>query len=72
MSAHGVTAFDIQRTLAAQNLSVPGGAVETGPTDITLRVAGRVGSVGEVGRLIVQEKNGRLRPHRRRGARPRR
>ncbi len=60
MSAQGVTAFDIQRALAAQNLNVPGGAVETGPTDITLRVAGRVASVAEVGRIIVHQRPGRL------------
>ena len=60
MTAQGVTAFDIQRALASQNLNVPGGAVETGPLDITLRVAGRVASVAEVGRIIVQQKNGHL------------
>ena len=60
MAAQNVTAFDIQRALASQNLNVPGGAVETGPTDITLRVAARVGSVAEVGRIIVSQKDGRL------------
>ena len=60
MSAQGVTAFDIQRALAAQNLSVPGGAIETGPVDITLRVAARVTSVSEVGRIILRQESGRL------------
>lgn len=60
MAAQGVTAFDIQRALAAQNLSVPGGAIETGPVDITLRVAARVTSVSEVGRIILRQESGRL------------
>ena len=38
----GVTAVDVQRAIAAQNLTTPGGAVETGPQRLTLRVAGRV------------------------------
>ncbi|MBX3198896.1 MAG: efflux RND transporter permease subunit [Labilithrix sp.] len=60
LRSHGLTAFDVQRAIGAQNLNVPGGSVETGPADITLRVAGRVGSVAEIGRIIVQQRDGHL------------
>jgi len=58
LRAHGVTAVEVTRVLATQNLSVPGGSVETGPKDLTLRVAGRVASVEEIGRLVVREQGG--------------
>ena len=58
LRSHEVTAIDVQRALATQNLNVPGGSVETGPKDITLRVAGRVASVEEVGRIVVKQKAG--------------
>ncbi|AKU98051.1 RND multidrug efflux transporter [Labilithrix luteola] len=59
LRSQDITALDVQRALATQNLNVPGGSVETGPKDITLRVAGRVGSVDEVGRIVVKQKDGR-------------
>ena len=40
LRAVGLTAADVQRAIATQNLTTPGGAVETGPTELTLRVAG--------------------------------
>lgn len=58
LRSHGVTVLEVQRALATQNLNVPGGSVETGPTDITLRVAGRVASVEEIGRIVVRQTGG--------------
>jgi hydrophobe/amphiphile efflux-1 (HAE1) family protein len=55
LRAYGVTALDVQRALASQNLSTPGGSVETGPRDLTLRVRGRVGSPVELGRVVVRQ-----------------
>ncbi|HXN33182.1 MAG TPA: efflux RND transporter permease subunit, partial [Polyangiaceae bacterium] len=46
---------DVQRALAAQNLTVPGGALETGPRRIALRVEGRVPSVEGIGRIVIRE-----------------
>jgi hydrophobe/amphiphile efflux-1 (HAE1) family protein len=51
----GLTAADIERAVAAQNLSTPGGNVETGPRNLTLRVEGRVHSPEAFGRIIVRE-----------------
>ena len=58
LRAHGVTAIDVMRVLSLQNVNLPGGSIETGPKNLTLRVSGRVGSVDEIGRLILREQGG--------------
>jgi HAE1 family hydrophobic/amphiphilic exporter-1 len=55
LQASGLTAADVQRALATQNIAVPGGAIETGPERLSLRVEGRVPSVEAVGRIVVRE-----------------
>jgi hydrophobe/amphiphile efflux-1 (HAE1) family protein len=58
LRAHKLGAIDVQTALAEQNLSTPGGSIDTGPQSITLRVAGRVTSVEDIGRIIVKEDQG--------------
>ena len=58
LQASGVTAIEVQRALLTQNTEVPGGAIETGPRRIALRVEGRAPSVAELGRIIVREQKG--------------
>ncbi|WP_224362313.1 efflux RND transporter permease subunit [Hyalangium versicolor] len=58
LRAHGLTAADVQRALASQNLESPGGRVQTGPRDLTLRVEGRVESVEELARIVIRTTNG--------------
>ena len=58
LRAHDLTAADVQRAIATQNLTVPGGAVETGPEQLTLRVEGRVQTVDQIGRIVVRDKDG--------------
>jgi hydrophobe/amphiphile efflux-1 (HAE1) family protein len=58
LRAYGLTALDVQRAIGSQNLSTPGGSVETGPRDLTLRVRGRVGSPVELGRVVVKQDKG--------------
>jgi len=55
LRAHGLTAIDVQRAIAMQNLSTPGGTVQTGPRDLTLRVQGRVETPTELGRIVVRQ-----------------
>ena len=43
LRARGLTPADVARALATQNLTTPGGNLETGPVDLTLRVLGRAG-----------------------------
>jgi hydrophobe/amphiphile efflux-1 (HAE1) family protein len=58
LRAQNLNALDVQRTLSTQNLNVPGGTVETGPGNITLRVAGRVTSLDELRKLVIREQSG--------------
>ncbi len=58
LRAQGLTPADVERAITAQNLTTPGGSVETGPSNLTLRVVGRVESPQALGRIVVLEKNG--------------
>jgi HAE1 family hydrophobic/amphiphilic exporter-1 len=55
LQASGLTASDVERALISQNLSVPGGQIETGPKSLSLRVEGRVDDVAKIGRIIIRE-----------------
>jgi hydrophobic/amphiphilic exporter-1 (mainly G- bacteria), HAE1 family len=57
LTASGLTAIDVERALALQNITVPGGEINTGPQRISLRVEGRVGTVAAIGKIIVRESN---------------
>ncbi|MBL9109377.1 MAG: efflux RND transporter permease subunit, partial [Myxococcales bacterium] len=59
MKGFGITAAEVKRAIAMQNLSTPGGVIESGPSRITLRVEGRVRSVEELARVVVKETPGR-------------
>src|SRR5688572_10216086 len=54
MRAYNLSAVDISRALAAQNLTTPGGSLDTGPQAITLRIAGRVTRVDALERIVLR------------------
>jgi hydrophobic/amphiphilic exporter-1 (mainly G- bacteria), HAE1 family len=54
LRAAALTAADVQRAIVSQNVTTPGGTVDTGPTLLTFRVSGRVKSVAAVGDLVVR------------------
>lgn len=58
LRARGLTAAEINAALQAQNLTSPGGSLETGPENMSVRIKGRVDSVEAIGRIIVTEKDG--------------
>ena len=58
LRAAGLTALDVHSALATQNTNMPGGALETGPEQISVRVAGRVTDAAQIGRLVVREGEG--------------
>ena len=58
LRAYNLSATDVQRALATQNLTTPGGSVDTGPQAVTLRIAGRVGSIEDLGRIVVKNDGG--------------
>src|SRR5436190_1839717 len=41
LAAAGVSAVDVQRAIASSNVNIPGGRIETGPTNTSLRIEGR-------------------------------
>ena len=57
MRALALTGPDVQRAIAAGNLSAPGGNVQNGPNDKTLRVQGRVESPAALGEIIVRSQD---------------
>ncbi|WP_394828343.1 efflux RND transporter permease subunit [Pendulispora albinea] len=54
----GVTAIDVEKAISKQNLTTPGGRVDTGPEQLTLRIHGRVGRPEEIGELVVRQAAG--------------
>jgi hydrophobe/amphiphile efflux-1 (HAE1) family protein len=53
-----VTVVDVQRAIANQNLTTPGGRVDTGPGEYTVRVHGRVTDPAQIGDLVVRQEAG--------------
>jgi HAE1 family hydrophobic/amphiphilic exporter-1 len=54
----GATVIDVQHAIAAQNLTTPGGRVDTGPTELTVRIHGRVTDPEQIGDLVVRREAG--------------
>ncbi|MGO9836524.1 MAG: efflux RND transporter permease subunit [Polyangiaceae bacterium] len=52
----GVTVVDVQRAIASQNLTMPGGTVDMGPSELTVRVLGRVADPEQIGDLVVRQE----------------
>lgn len=55
LAASEITAFDVERALGIQNITVPGGDINTGPQRLALRVEGRVTTVDAIGDIVVRE-----------------
>lgn len=58
LRAYNVTVTDVARALQSQNVEIPGGRLEQGPTTLSLRTRGRVRTVEEFGELIVRMRDG--------------
>jgi len=58
MSAAGTSALDVSRAVTASNVSVPGGAIESGPTNATLRIESRVVNPQDLCKIVVRETQG--------------
>ena len=54
----GLTAADVVNALRSQNVQIPGGKVETGARDLTLRTYGRVRQPLEFGDIQVAQRDG--------------
>jgi hydrophobe/amphiphile efflux-1 (HAE1) family protein len=58
MRAVNITSLDVQRAIGTQNLTMPGGRVDTGPEQLTLRIHGRVERPEEIGDLVIRQEDG--------------
>jgi hydrophobe/amphiphile efflux-1 (HAE1) family protein len=58
LRAVNITSLDVQRAIASQNLTMPGGRVDTGPEQLTLRIHGRVERPDEIGDLVIRQEAG--------------
>src|SRR3954470_3094759 len=58
LQGHNLTVTDVSRALQGQNAEIPGGRVEAGSTQMTLRTRGRVQTVQEFGDIVIAERNG--------------
>ncbi|MBK5254965.1 MAG: efflux RND transporter permease subunit, partial [Vicinamibacteria bacterium] len=54
----GIPAAQVVQAIQAQNLQLPGGKVEQGARDLSLRTFGRVPTVDDFGEIVVASKNG--------------
>ena len=55
LAAAGVSALDVQRSIASGNVNVPGGRIERGPLNTTLRVEGRAVEPSQIGNIVVKQ-----------------
>jgi len=58
LRAYNVTVSEVSRALQAQNIEIPGGRLEQGPQNLTLRSRGRVSSVAEFAQIVVRMRDG--------------
>ena len=58
LSGLGLPAAQVVQAIQAQNMQLPGGKMEQGARDVSLRTYGRVGSIEEFGEVVVASKNG--------------
>src|SRR4029078_332964 len=58
LRAAALRVIELQRAIVAQNVTTPGGAVDTGPQRLTFRVSGRVPTVTALGEIIVRAVEG--------------
>lgn len=60
LQSFGLTALDVQRTLAMQNIQIPAGTVKNAANEAGLRIVGKAEDVSEIGQLVIREAEGGL------------
>jgi HAE1 family hydrophobic/amphiphilic exporter-1 len=60
MRAAGVTALEVERAVASQNAMTPAGHIESGASQSTLRIQGRVTRPAELGDVVVAQRGDHL------------
>ncbi len=59
LKALNIAPADVSRAVDAQNVTLPGGRVDTSRDFLTVRVYGRVTSVEQLSNIVIKEQNGR-------------
>jgi hydrophobe/amphiphile efflux-1 (HAE1) family protein len=54
--ASGVSVLEVEKALAANNASMPGGQLDQGPSTSSLRIDNRVSNPQELGRIVVRQQ----------------
>jgi hydrophobic/amphiphilic exporter-1 (mainly G- bacteria), HAE1 family len=55
LAAAEVSAIDVQRAIQNSNVNVPGGRIEAGPNNTTLRIDARAIEAGQIGEIVVRQ-----------------
>src|SRR6185503_15634312 len=55
----GISAGEVARAIDAQNLTMPGGRVDTSRDFLTVRVHGRVENIDDLGKILIRQEAGR-------------
>ena len=55
LRASGVTALEVQRAIMTGNISVPGGRIERGPDNATMRIDGRATAPEKIADIVVRQ-----------------
>ena len=54
LAAAGVSAIDVQKAITNGNVNIPGGRMERGPLNTTLRIEGRALQASQIGNIVVK------------------
>jgi len=58
LAAYRISVLEVRDALVRQNVEIPGGRVDTGPQELTLRTMGRVAEARRFNDLVVSRANG--------------
>ena len=56
LASANVSALEVQRAISTSNVNVPGGQIEMGPTNRTLRIEGRALEARQIGDIVVRQQ----------------
>jgi HAE1 family hydrophobic/amphiphilic exporter-1 len=58
LAAYGITIPQLRRALASQNVEIPGGRIDLGSREVTVRTLGRISRVEDFKNIIIVERDG--------------
>lgn len=58
LRSYGLTVSDLAKALRAQNLELPGGAIDQGQQSLTVKTMGKIQQIDDFARVVVSQRNG--------------